>query len=134
VKRIYALAALLVLLGCTSADRVRIQKPLGSFGPDEPSRLHGIIEDIREDLGVMMVRVDKVDGSDRMVAATIYIDQSTAFYNNSRVRMSTWTQLSGAEVDITGWYRGQDYYADEVTVLEANPEDDPLRRNAPRRP
>lgn len=111
------LAAL--LQGCSAG--VTLHHPLGGF-PDDPSIVRARVTAIDARLGTMRVQTFLVNGAERNVGETVWIDEETRFTNSGGGRnLRSWEDLTGAEVVITGWYRDDRYYADEVDVVKFVP-------------
>lgn len=105
----------LLLLACSSG--VEIVNPLAIL-PDEPSTVIATVSSIDTNNGMLRVNVRKVNDVERRVGGTVWIDEHTLFSNSGGVReISSWTQITGAEVEIKGQYRDDRYFADEVDVL-----------------
>lgn len=114
MKRIIVAFALL-LLACSSG--VEIVNPLAIL-PDEPSTVIALVSSIDTSNGMLRVSVRKVNDVERRVGGMVWIDEHTMFSNSGGVKeISSWTQITGAEIEIKGQYRGDRYYADEVDVL-----------------
>lgn len=105
----------LLLLSCGTA--VEIVNPLAIL-PDDPSIVIATVNSIDTNNGMLRVSVRKVNDVERHVGGTVWIDEHTLFSNSGGVKeISSWTQITGAEVEIKGQYRGDRYFADEVDVL-----------------
>jgi hypothetical protein len=56
------------------------------------------------------------------VSAAVWIDEQTIFTNSGGGKnLRSWEEITGAEIEIKGWYRDDRYYADEIDVLSFPP-------------
>jgi len=110
------------LQGCSTSGQVEMLNPLGGE-PDKPSTVRAVVRSIDVNFGTLRVQTRTVDGAKRSVAAAVWIDESTIFTNSGGGKnLRTWEEITGAEIVIKGWYRGDRYYADEIDVVSFPPE------------
>ncbi|MGK2856006.1 MAG: hypothetical protein ACSLFQ_02240 [Thermoanaerobaculia bacterium] len=124
------LAALvtLFLLGCSTADQVEFHHPLDGT-PDNPSTVRAIVRGLDLNFGTLRVQVSTVNGAKRPVSETVWIDENTMFTNSGGGKdLRSWEEITGAEVVIKGWYRGDEYFADEIDVISFPPRSPALPR------
>jgi len=113
----FALLFTLVLLRCTSADRVEIFHPLGGE-PHRPSTVRAVARSTDVNFGVLRVQTKSVDGAKRSFAEAVWIDEQMSFTNRGGGKhLRCWEEITGADIVIKGWYRDDNYYADESDVI-----------------